>query len=139
MTQYIPKSFSLLSLFLFIELFLNLWICALGWCWSCGRKHADDWRFAVGGPHSIFSVCAQWNELGKRWCFLNAFCLNFMVMDLKSVSGYFSEQPNGNGWCQHKILGGENQKSWTSEPATIISVLCKSRRRHWRWLLQRWV
>ena len=71
MTQYIPKSFSFLSLFLLIELFLNLWIGASSQRWSCGRKHADDWRFATYGTHSIFLICAQWNELGKRWCFLN--------------------------------------------------------------------
>ena len=63
--------------FLLIELFVNWWIYALSWRWSCGRKHADDWRFAIGGTHSILWICAQWNELGIRWCFLNAFCLNF--------------------------------------------------------------
>ena len=62
--------------FWIVELFLNLWVYASGQCYSCGRKHADDWRFAACGTHSIFSICAQWNELGKRWCFLSAFCLN---------------------------------------------------------------
>ena len=55
---------------------LNLWISTSGRCWSCGRKHVDDWRFIACGTHSIFSIHAQWNELGIRRCFLNALCLN---------------------------------------------------------------
>ena len=59
-----------------VELFVNWWICASGWSWSCGGKHVDDWRFVACGMHSILSICAQWSELGKRWCFINALCLN---------------------------------------------------------------
>ena len=77
-TQCVPKSFSLLSSFFFwlIELFMNWWICVSGQSWSCGGRHADNWRFAACGMHSIFSICAQWNELGIRWCFLSACCLS---------------------------------------------------------------
>ena len=62
--------------FWIVELFLNLWICALGQSWSYGGKHADDWRLTACGTHLIFSICAQWNELGKRGCFLSVLCLN---------------------------------------------------------------
>mgnify|MGYP006972287821 CR=1 FL=1 len=55
---------------------MNWCICVSSWDWSCGGKHADDWRFAIGSTHSIFSICAQWSELGKRWGFINALCLN---------------------------------------------------------------
>ena len=54
--------------FWIVGLLLNLWICASSRCWSCGRKHADDWWFATCGTYSIFLICAQWNELGNRWC-----------------------------------------------------------------------
>ena len=56
-------------------------------------------------------LCPQWNELGKRWCFLSVSAWTFMIMNLTLVSIDFSKQPNSNGWCQHKILGGEDQKS----------------------------
>ena len=94
MTRYIPESFGLLSLFLLIELFLNLWISASGRCWSCGRNHVDDWMFAVGGTRSVFSICAQRNEINKRWCFLNTYAWIFVIMDLTVVSVDFSKQSN---------------------------------------------
>ena len=136
LTQCVPESFSFLSSFsFFFELFMNWWICVSGRDWSCGGKHADDWRFATISAHSIFSICVQWSELGIRWCFPSISAWTSMIMDLTLVSINFLEYPNGLGWCQHKIFGGEDQKSWTLESAIRISVLCKLARRHWGWIL----
>ena len=142
LTWWISKpfwSFTLCSLFSW--LFLNLWPYALDGCWSYGEKHADDWRLAASGTHTIFPICAQQSEFGKRWHSLVDFCLKFIVMDLTPFFDDFAEQSNGKHWGQHKIFGRKNLKPWISEQATIISVLCKSRarRRHRGWFFYGWV
>ena len=89
LTQYIPKSFSLPSHSLSIELFLNLWPYAPSRGWCSGRKHANDWRLVIGGTHAIFPICTQRSELGKGWHSLNDFCLKFIVMNLTCSPWWF--------------------------------------------------
>ena len=133
--RYIPKSFSLLSSCLLIELF---WTC--GFVLRVGVNLVEESMQMIGGLQLV--ACTQssqyvLNEINwlKDDASLVLFAWISMIMDLTLVSVDFSEQLNRNGWCQHNILGGENQKSRTSEPTTRILVLCKSRRRHWGWLL----
>jgi len=135
MTQYIPKSFSLLSSCLLIELF---WAC--GFMLQVCVNLLEESMQMIGDLQLL--ACTQssqyvLNEMNwvKGDASLVLFAWISMIMDLTLVSVDFSEQPNGNGWCQHKILGRENQKSGTLEPVTRILVLCKSRRRHLGWLL----
>ena len=133
--RYIPKSFSLLSSCLLIELF---WTC--GFVLRVGVNLVEESMQMIGGLQLV--ACTQssqyvLNEINwlKDDASLVLFAWISMIMDLTLVSVDFSEQLNRNGWCQHNILGRENQKSRTSEPTTRILVLCKSRRRHWGWLL----
>ena len=49
----------------------------------------------------------------------------FPMLNLTLVFANFSVELNGIGWCQHKIFGQKDQKSWTSESTTRISILCK--------------
>ena len=122
--------------------FLNCWvICEL--VNLCFRSELILWRKACGW----LEVCSLWRALNllnmcsMKWtgykmmlseCFL---AWTSVIIYLKLVLVNSSEYLNGIGWCQHKIFGGEDQKSWNSKPATRISVSCKSRRRHWGWLL----
>ena len=85
------------------------------WVW---KKFAMAWNF---GHWKIL--------LGMR------FSLVILVMGLTLVFVDFLGESNSIGWCHQNIFGGKDQKSWTWEPTARISILCKSRRRHWRRLL----
>ena len=59
----------------------------------------------------------------------------FLMMELTLDFADFLGTSNGSCWFSQKNFGGKDQEPWTWEPSIWSSILCKSRRKYWRWLL----
>ena len=121
--RYIPKSFSLLSSCLLIELF---WTC--GFVLQVGVDLMDKSMQMIEGLQLVARTQSSQYVLDEmNWVkddtSLVLFAWISMIMDLTLVTVDFLEQPNGNGWCQHKILGGENTYV-IHLLGTYVTILC---------------
>ena len=116
----------------------NLLACVslISWAWQnfVGMGMEKIYAYGYGKKFAMAWNFGHWKILlGMR------FSLVILVMGLTLFFIDFLGESNRIGWCHQNIFGGKDQKSWTWEPTARISILCKSRRRHWRRLLWRWV